>query len=53
VKTVEGVELARLGWAHWHNTRRLYGYLSDQSPVEYEQTFYAAHSTDQITVGNP
>jgi transposase InsO family protein len=41
-KTVEDVELATLGWVHWHNTRRLHGYLGDQSPVEYEQTFYAA-----------
>jgi putative transposase len=52
-KTVEDVELATLGWVHWHNTRRLHGYLDDRTPVEYEQTFYAANRTDQITVGNP
>src|SRR6476659_6034230 len=42
-KTVEDVELATLGWVHWHNTRRLHSYLGDQPPTEYEQTFYAAH----------
>ena len=52
-KTVEDVELATLGWVHWHNTRRLHGYLGDRSPTEYEQTFYAANRDDQITVGNP
>ena len=26
-KTVEDVELATLGWVHWHNTERLHGYL--------------------------
>ena len=35
-KTVEDVELATLGWVHWHNTARLHGYLGDVSPVEYE-----------------
>ena len=38
-KTVEDVELATLGWVHWHNTRRLHGYLGDRPPVEYEQAF--------------
>jgi putative transposase len=52
-KTVEDVELATLGWVHWHNTRRLHGYLDDLTPTEYEQTFYAADRADQITVGNP
>jgi transposase InsO family protein len=28
-KTVEEVELATLGWVHWHNTQRLHGYLGD------------------------
>jgi putative transposase len=51
--TVEDVELATLGWDHWHNTRRLHGYLGDQSPVEYEQTFYAADEADQRRVGIP
>ena len=52
-KTVEDVELATLGWVHWHNTRRLHGYLGDRPPVEYEQAFYAAHRDDQHPVGIP
>ena len=40
-KTVEDVELATLGWVHWHNTERLHGYLSDLPPVEFEGLFYA------------
>jgi transposase-like protein len=38
-KTVEEVELATLSWVHWHNQRRLHGYLDDTPPVEYEQRF--------------
>jgi putative transposase len=52
-KTVEDVELATLGWVHWHNTRRLHGYLGDSPPAEYEQAFYAAHRSDQPPVGIP
>jgi putative transposase len=52
-KTVEDVELATLGWVHWHNTRRLHSYLADQSPAEYEQAFYAAHRDDRTTVEIP
>jgi hypothetical protein len=36
-KTIEEVELATLGWVHWHNTQRLHGYLDDIPPVEFEQ----------------
>jgi len=35
-KTVEEVELATLGWVHWHNPQRLHGYLGDLPPVEFE-----------------
>lgn len=52
-KTVEDVELATLGWVHWHNTARLHGYLGDVPPTEYEQAFYAAHRTDHDPVGIP
>ena len=52
-KTVEDVELATLGWVHWHNTARLHGYLGDIPPAEYEQAFYAAHWTDHDPVGIP
>jgi transposase InsO family protein len=36
-KTIEEVELATLGWVHWHNHQRLHGYLGDLPPVEFEQ----------------
>ena len=40
-KTVEDLELATLGWVHWHNTRRLHGYLGDDiPPAEFETAFY-------------
>ena len=50
-KSVEDVELATLGWVHWHNTQRLHGYLRDVPPVEFEKAFYAASRTDQPLVG--
>src|SRR5690606_2601629 len=34
-RTVEDVELATLGWVHWHNHQRLHGYLGDLPPVEF------------------
>ena len=40
-KTIDEVELATLGWVHWHNTQRLHGYLGDIPPVEFE-TLHAA-----------
>jgi putative transposase len=52
-KTVEDVELATLGWVHWHNTRRLHSYLGDHPPAEHEQAFYAAHRDDHVTVEIP
>ncbi len=50
-KTVEDVELATLGWVHWHNTSRLHGYLGDLPPAEFEDIFYATKRTDQPLVG--
>jgi len=44
-KTVEDVELATLGWVHWHNTQRLHGYLGDVPPTEFETAHYAAVAT--------
>jgi putative transposase len=35
-RTVDDVELATLGWVHWHNTARLHGYLDDVPPAEFE-----------------
>jgi putative transposase len=49
-KTVEDVELATLGWVHWHNTSRLHGYLTDVPPAEFEAAFYDAQRTDQTLV---
>lgn len=46
-KTVEDVELATLGWVHWHNTQRLHGYLGDVPPAEFETNFYAARHEDK------
>jgi putative transposase len=50
-KTIEDVELATLGWVHWHNTERLHGYLDDVPPAEFEATLYAALATTSETVG--
>ena len=50
-RTVDDVELATLGWVHWHNTSRLHGYLGDRPPAEFEETFYAEERTDQPLVG--
>jgi putative transposase len=49
-KTVEDVELATLGWVHWHNTSRLHGYLNDIPPAEFEAAFYATKRTNQPLV---
>jgi putative transposase len=49
-KTIEDVELATLGWVHWHNTSRLHGYLNDIPPAEFEAIFYATKRTDQPMV---
>jgi putative transposase len=50
-RSVEDVELATLGWVHWHNTQRLHGYLTDVPPTEFEATFYAAQQPDPTRVG--
>lgn len=40
-KTIDDLELATLGWVHWHNTQRLHSYLGDVPPAEFEAAFYA------------
>ncbi len=50
-KTVEDLELATLGWVHWHNTQRLHGYLGDIPPAEFEQAFYADQTDREQLVG--
>jgi transposase InsO family protein len=52
-KTVEDVELATLGWVHWHNTTRLHSYLDDRPPAEHEQKFYATQRDDRPRVEIP
>jgi putative transposase len=47
-RTVDDVELATLGWVHWHNTRRLHGHCDDVPPAEHEAAFYAAKQPDQL-----
>lgn len=48
--SAEDVELATLGWTHWHNHRRLHSRLGDIPPAEFEAA-YAARQPNQ-TVGN-
>ncbi len=43
-RTVEDVELATLGWVHWHNTARLHGYLNDVPPAEFEAVWREANT---------
>lgn len=50
-KSVEDVELATLGWVHWHNHQRLHGYLGDIPPAEFEQAFYADHTDRHQAAG--
>ncbi|UOV99773.1 IS3 family transposase [Agrococcus sp. SCSIO52902] len=50
-KTVEDLELATLGWVHWHNTQRLHGYLGDVPPAEFEAAFYAVPNDRNLLVG--
>lgn len=52
-KNVEEVELATLGWVHWHNTARLHGYLDDVTPAEYEAAFCAATGSDPLEADLP
>lgn len=50
-RTVEDLELATLGWVHWHNTQRLHGYLHDIPPAEFENAFYADQARRDQPVG--
>ena len=45
------VELATLGWVHWHNHQRLHTRLGNIPPAEFEAA-YAARQPNQQTVGN-
>jgi len=50
-RTIEDLELSTLSWVHWHNHTRLYGYLGDLPPAEFEAAYYAAKRTDHHLVG--
>lgn len=54
-KTVEQVELATLGWVHWHNTQRLHGYLDDRPPAEFEALHADRQQPDPgvLTIAQP
>ena len=47
-KSVEELELASLGWVHWHNNERLHGFIGDVPPAEFEETFYAEQSQEDV-----
>lgn len=49
-RTVDDVELATLGWVHWHNHQRLHGYLADLPPTEFGKTFYATQQGNRALV---
>ena len=48
-RNVEAVELATLGWVHWHNTERLHGYLHDVPPAEFEAEWRQANTRATLT----
>ena len=48
-RNVEAVELATLGWVHWHNTERLHGYLQDVPPAEFEAEWRQANTRAMLT----
>ena len=50
-RSVDDVELATLGWVHWHNTQRLHSHLGDTPPAEFEEA-YAGRQPDCALVGN-
>ena len=49
-RTVDDLELATLGWVHWHNHKRLHGYLDDLPPTEFEARFYATQEGESALV---
>ena len=56
-KTIEELELATLGWVHWRNQERLYGFIGHVPPAEFEETFYvengrAIELTEKTTLGS-
>ena len=50
-RTVDDVELATLGWVHWHNGDRLHSYCGDVPPAEFEANWQTANT--RATLGSP
>ena len=46
-KTIDDLELATLGWVHWHNTKRLHSYHGDVPPAQFQAMFYAGVTSAQ------
>lgn len=42
-RTLEHVEFEVLKWVDWYNRRRLHSWCGHQPPIEFENTYYAAH----------
>ena len=51
-KSIEELELATLGWVHWHNQERLHGFAGDVPPAEFEEAFYAEQSQEDVLAEN-
>jgi len=51
-RSVDDVELATLGWVHWHNHERLHSWCANIPPTEFEAAFYAAQHPTPTGVGN-
>jgi transposase InsO family protein len=51
-KSVEELELATLGWVHWHNQERLHGFIGDVPPAEFEEAFYAEQRQEDVLAEN-
>ncbi len=51
-KTIEELELATLGWVHWHNNECLHSFIGDVPPAEFDETFYAENRQAQVLAEN-
>ena len=47
-RTIDDLELATLGWVHWHNHERLHSYLDDVPPIEFEMVYAAEISSPEL-----
>jgi putative transposase len=52
-RTLEHVEFETLRWVDWYNRTRLHSWCGDVPPTEYEQRYYAAHTTSPATAEEP